>query len=280
MLSKRIALSMAFLFMVLASAVYGGSELTRDTLGTRGPTNWHAGFGGRFVRFENLRDGLMPENLSWFGDPYNRMTTNLWLQRSLPKNTLKIPFELRAGLFFERLIFDQEGTLDAEYFSCEWFNCAYLGETMKLRHDIITFGTEVSAILLPYRNRRLLGTSLVFYTDLRYLFVKEQEELSMNGAYQADPSTGDLLSYQTEYYGRTRRADQIGWEAGIRMEIFIGKHVSLILPQVGFQQSLELRPVPGVVYKSVLDGDQLALPARSNNLNKSTFLLGVNFHFF
>lgn len=280
MLSNRIVVAFAMLLSAHVSVALGESEAIIDTLQPKWPTTWHGGFGGRFVRFENLRDGFMPKSLSWFGDPYNRVTSNVWIHRSLPKNTLRIPFELRAGLLFERLIFDQEGTLDAEYYSCEWFNCNYLGETMKLRHDIITIGTEVSAVLLPYKNRRLFGTSLVVYTDLRYLFVKEKEELTMNGAYQEDLSTGDLLSYQTEYFNRVQRADQIGWEAGIRLEIFIGKHLSLILPQIGFQQSLELRSVPGVVYKSRLDGDQLALPRRTNNLNKSSFLFGVNFHFF
>ncbi|MFM9007766.1 MAG: hypothetical protein ACKORE_04210, partial [Bacteroidota bacterium] len=124
------------------------------------------------------------------------------------------------------------------------------------------------------------GTSLVVYADLRYLFVREREQLSMNGAYQEDPSTGVLLSYQTEYFERVRHSDQIGWEAGMRLEIYIGKHLSLILPQVGFQQSLELRPIPSVVYKSQLDGDELALPRRSNNLNKTSLLFGLSFHFY
>lgn len=278
--STKLFVATIALFFLQVARVIGNPGANSDSLPRTWPSTWHVGSGGRFVRFENLRDGFMPKNYSWFSDPYNRITTNLSLQRSLPKNTLRVPFELRAGILYERLIFDQEGTIDVEYWSCQWLNCNYLGETMKLRHDISTLGTELSAMVLPYKNRRFLGTSLSVYTNIRYLFVTEREELSMNGAYQEDPSTGDLLSYQTEYFDRTRRADQLGWEAGVRFEIYLGKHFSVLIPQVGFQQSLELRAIPSTVYTSKLDGDQLILSKRSNNLNKSSLLFGLNFHFF
>lgn len=276
MKSKHAVLIFALMWTSTSNSTCA-TAIAPDSVSTFWQTGWHAGFGLRVVDLEGMRDGYMPEIDSYYGNPYLKSSQNFWIQKTLPKGFVHSPLEIRTEIGIERLVFEQENTVDIEYWNCVWFNCDYLGETMKLKHDITTISIGSEAIIKPYLRKKHVGSSFSVFTDIRYLFVKESENLKMNGGYVEDSISG-TLSYQNEFLSRSMRTDQIGFETGLRWNVYLGKHISILISQISYQYSIELRPVPSVRYESSIDGDVLALPARSNNLNRFSFLFGFNLH--
>jgi hypothetical protein len=215
-----------------------------------------------------------------------------WLcSKEHPSSFGKLGFELKffnfmnsdllAGITIQKFNTSNSGYLDVEYRICPSWLCftpGEIGDKLTVEHRITAISVHGGMVLRKFPRRNLIGTSFSTRLGFSYFNIKDNLTVKMDGGYITSPDN-ELIGFQTDIFENSENLSLLALRPSLKMELHVGRHFSLILPEIGYEIGLYQREAGGRAYKSTSDDDVLILEPFKHKINGLNAMVGVAVHF-
>jgi hypothetical protein len=208
-----------------------------------------------------------------------------------PKAFLKLGFnitlikagkkDLIAGVELQRFQDSNSGYMDVEYSYCpSWlcFSPGEIGDKLTVDHLITVASVYGGVVLRKFPRRNLIGTSFSARLGISYFNINDELTVKMDGGYVTSPDD-ELIGYKTDVFEDSENLSLIALRPSLKMEIHVGRHFSLILPEIGYEIGLYQKEAMGRTYFSKSDDDVLKLEPFKHKINGLNAMFGIAVHF-
>ena len=286
--------TVAFLYNATFAQIAGDSNLiNRDTASAESSKSVFNSLRPITISYELVtwfdvgdfyHESLLKNSDSWFNWFNDNSETNsgVELLATIPWTGNSNKSNFVCGLGYEWIRNEIGGSMDVEYYETHgWldFTPNEFGEKLTLNHrvNIYSLITGYRARTFPMRN--LVGTGITIFLPVRFYNIFEKENVEMQGNYHVfQTPDGDYLYYESDFFSRENRAVNATIKPGVRLDLYFGKHFSLILPEINYEFTVYSQEMKGIEYFSSVDDDVLVIPARKHKLNTVTITFGGSLH--